>query len=61
MATKRTHLIVPDNMIVGTICGRSFICVGTSANYLPTTLQFAVRGVTDGYRESANLITPTAL
>jgi Family of unknown function (DUF6519) len=51
------HFIVPDSgMTVGTACGSSFICVGTSANHLPT-LQFAVPSVQDDYRESANLIT----
>lgn len=56
------HIIAPDNgMTVGTACGSSFICVGSSANYLPTTLKFAVPSVKDDYRESANLITLRAL
>lgn len=56
------HFIVPkDSMTVGTACGSSFICVGTSANYPDTTLRYSIPAKTNYYRESANLISLSPL
>jgi hypothetical protein len=60
------HFVVSDSgLIIGTAIGASFICVGTSANWLLVTLQYGVPPVGTGqpqrFNQSANLINLTRL